>query len=230
MMISAVTAASPARSYTGLKFEGKRNSEKRDYEDIYNEPSRQIKKLAVPLAATILAMSPMSSSASKGMNVDVNAVNTEMYVDNEQNKPKETLVATVDVPENIKRFGGGFICLYSTDDNLNNAEKALLIKPAKGRIITVDTTDGLLVRRFNFKDGKKVNIYYIKAGQKISTEKNGQTDIKILGQKTQIDENFYKFIVGAFGDGIDVEYKDEKINYNANDIDYVNIYGIAAGM
>ena len=220
MMISAVTSTAPARSYTGVNFNGRKRNVNENYSETNSEYLNSIKKLAVPLAATILAMSPMSSSASSNMDIDVNSIDSELVVP--QNQPKETLVATVDIPKDIKQFGGGFICLYSTDDNLNNAEKALLIKtqPSRGRIIKIDMTDGLLVKKlYTPKGDYATTAYYIKGGQQISENKNGNTKKFKLGSTTQIDKGFFDFIVKAFGDGIDVEHQEIKMAGSGNNLD-----------
>lgn len=219
MMISAVTSVAPARSYTGVNFSGRKNSRNENYNNTSSEYMDSVKRLAVPLAAAILAMSPMSSSASGNMEIDINSIDSELVVDQQS---KQTLVATVDIPKNIKKFGGGFICLYSTDDNLNTAEKALLIKtqPSAGRIIKVDMTDGLLVKRImSAKNEYETTIYYIKGGQEISETKNGKEKLSKLGLTTQIDKGFYDFIVNAFGDGIDVEYQEVKTKGSGNDLE-----------
>ena len=211
MMISAITSVSPARSYARVNFNGRKNSRNENYSGSNSGYLNSVKNLAVPLAATILAISPMSSSATgKNMNIDHNAVNTELAIKGDE--PKEILVGSVNVPENISTFGGGVIRLYSTDDDLEYAEKAVLYKYREGMgMVTVDMSDGLQVENYIKTNGVVLTKYYIKNGQRFTkTDDNGQKKIVVYGTRTKIGKDFYDFIIKSFGDGMPVETKTEK--------------------
>lgn len=184
MAIAPITSVSFKNNYNGVNFEGKKRNSGN------NSGMTPMKKLAVPLAATVLAMTPSNVSAKYDM--DAEPVTTEVMA-NDTVAYKYMDYEGYDRSYPDKKIR---IFFLDTDGNLNNESEALMVQ--RNENITykrpVRGADGKFVK---LPDGSTKRAITIKESQYtmiINTLKHEvRTNIDANGKKST--EDFY-YIIG----------------------------------
>jgi len=217
MKINAVTMTSPSNRYNNVNFG--RREHRSEYNEYRPAPSH---KLAVPLAATILAMSPVNAH-SADVERDVFNDNIEMYAPEVNQAQKEKLVQTIWLPRDLELNGNSAILLYDTNGDTSNIEKAVLRTFQKGNVTKDTDLQSFQITRDVDKKNNTVDSLFFAIGKTTTTKRLADDKKQIYrnGNMRLISQKAFNYLTELFGDSfpINVSTYDKKPRENNSFID-----------
>jgi len=240
MAILPVSSLSFRSNYNNLGFEGGKDKKSKTHSIPISH------KLAVPLAATVLSMTPAPANSMTKLTDNYQLANIEQVDDD-----GDRVVARTECKDVSPSYGSCEVEFMSNDGNDSDAEylnlcfnrntsyNKTIVKDGEKIKVPVELVsnvslrvDTLLAKNIlrKYSDGKTENVtkYYVigpssyyKSLTNKATNENNVTFRKELRDEIEIYESFYDALKETCGN--DVQYKYENVTENKEDEDFIDM-------